>query len=188
VNFRALLRRAFPYIVIGIGGFALAYVVIFIFVLPSKIVPSAPQPYIPDSSKTLAPIDTGISAQSIQPPIEPSPVPARIVPDTAAAPTPILAPDLVGMSLPDARGVLDNLRLNAVVTRDTSSFEPANTVLRQQPLPDSMISIGGKVSLTVSYFPLDSTADTMRVPRGTTLPRIRPATDSLHPRDTTHSE
>ena len=186
MNFRALLRRAFPYIVIGIGGFALAYVVIFIFVLPSKIVPSAPPPFVPESSKALVPIDTGISAQTIQPAAEPSPVPAQIVP--VPPPSPIIVPDLVGMSLPDARGVLDNLRLNAAVTRDTSSFEPPNTVLRQQPPPDSTIQVGATVTLTVSYFPPDSTADTMRVRRGTTLPRIRPATDSLHPRDTTQSE
>ncbi len=183
MNFRALLRRALPYLVIGIGGFALAYVVIFIFVLPTKIVPSAQPQYVPDSSTTLAPIDTGIPAQSIPTPAEPPPVSARLVPD--APPTPIPAPDLVGMSLPDARGVLDNLRLNAVVTRDTSSFEPPNTVLRQQPPADSMIAIGANVMLTVSYFPRDSTADTMRVRRDTNLPRIRPAADSI-PRDTTH--
>ena len=55
---RALLRRAFPYLVIGIGGFALAYVIIFVFVLPSKIVPPARQPYSPDSANILKPIDT----------------------------------------------------------------------------------------------------------------------------------
>ena len=185
MNFRALLRRAFPYIVIGIGGFALAYVVIFIFVLPAKIVPAAPQPYVPDSSKTFAPIDTGVTAPSIQPATEPAPVPARIVPDTAAAPAPVIVPDLVGMSLPDARSVLDNLRLVTVVTRDTSSFDPPNTVIRQQPPPDSTVAGGGRVILTVSSFPPDSTTDTMRVRRGTPLPRIKPATESLPPRDTT---
>ncbi|HEY5087127.1 MAG TPA: PASTA domain-containing protein [Gemmatimonadaceae bacterium] len=184
MNFRALLRRAFPYIVIGIGGFALAYVVIFVFVLPSKIVPSAPQPYVPDSSHILRPIDTGVTSA---PPLpeEPPPVTARIV-QPAVDTTPILAPDLVGMSLPDARGVLDGFRLRVVVTRDTSSFQPPNTVLRQFPAADSLVKVGGTVAVTVSYFPPDSTSDTMRVRRGTALPRIRPGSDTLHPPDTLH--
>ena len=55
---RALLRRAFPYLVIGIGGFALAYVIIFVFVLPSKIVPPKREPYNPDTASVLQPIDT----------------------------------------------------------------------------------------------------------------------------------
>ncbi|MEO8946558.1 MAG: PASTA domain-containing protein [Gemmatimonadaceae bacterium] len=185
MNFRALLRRAFPYIVIGIGGFALAYVVIFIFVLPAKVVPSAPQPYDSTSPKLSAPVDTGYSPPDVLPPIEPPAVAARIVPESAATPAPIIAPDLVGMSLPDARGVLNNLRLNTVVTRDTSSFQPPNTVISQSPPPDSLVPAGGIVTLTVSHFPPSSTADTMRVPSGAPVPPIRPA-DSLHPRDTTH--
>jgi hypothetical protein len=177
VNFRARLRRAFPYIVIGIGGFAFAYVVIFIFVLPSKIVPPAPQPYVPDSSKILRPIDTGL-APPPSPPIEPPDVAAQIVRAPAEDTTPILAPDLVGMALPDARGVLNGLRLRATVSRDTSSFEPPNTVLRQSPPADAPIRVDGVVALTVSYFPPDSASDTMRVQRGSSLPPIRPVPDS----------
>jgi hypothetical protein len=180
VTFRALLRRAFPYTVIGIGGFALAYVVIFVFVLPTKIVPPPQPPYVPDSSGILRPIDTGIP----RPTPEPPPISARI---TAAPPvdaTPILAPDLVGLSLPDARGVLNGYRLRTVVTRDTSSFQPPNTVLRQSPPPDSLIPVGGAVTLTVSYFPPDTTSDTMRVRQGTTLPPIRPVPDTVHRPDT----
>lgn len=184
MNFRALLRRAFPYIVIGIGGFALAYVVIFIFVLPSKIVPPAPQPYVPDSSRILRPIDTAVPAPSP----EPSPVDARIISVPPLDATPILTPDLVGLSLPDARGVLNGFRLRTAVTRDTSSFQPPNTVLRQSPLPDSLISVGGTVTVTVSSFPPDTTSNTMRVQRGATLPRIRPVPDALPRRDTLHPE
>ncbi len=183
MNFRVRLRRAFPYIVIGIGGFALAYVVIFAFVLPSKVVPSAPRPYVPDSTGVLHPIDTGIA-----PPIEPPVVAAQIVQAPSDDTAPILAPDLVGMSLPDARGVLNGLRLRAAVTRDTSSFQPPNTVLRQFPAADSTIKVGGTVALTVSYFPPDSTSDTMRVRQGNRLPRIRPVPDTLSRPDTLHPE
>lgn len=178
MNFRARLRRAFPYLVIGIGGFALAYVVIFVFVLPSKIVPSAPRPDTPDSSRILHPIDTGL-APPPGPPIEPPSVTARIVETAPVDATPILVPDLVGMALPDARGVLNGLRLRSTVTRDTSSFQPPNTVLRQLPAADSSISIGGTVTLTVAHFPPDSTSDKMRIQRGNTLPRIHPVPDTL---------
>lgn len=180
MNYRARLRRAFPYIVIGIGGFALAYVVIFVFVLPSKIVPPAQHPYVPDSSNVLRPIDTALA-----PTQEPAPVDARLVQPPRDT-TPIITPDLVGMSLPDARGVLNSLRLRVRVTRDTSSFQPPNTILRQTPAADSAISVDGTVTVTVSYFPPDSTSDTMRVQRGSSLPRIRPATDSSTRPDTLH--
>jgi hypothetical protein len=180
VNFRTRLRRAFPYIVIGIGGFALAYVVIFAFVLPSKLVPTAPQPYVPDSSRSLRPIDTGMAPPAAPAaPIEPPSVTAHIVQAPATDTVPIIAPDLVGMPLPDARGVLNGLRLRTAITRDTSSFQPPNTVLRQLPAPDSAIKVGGTVTLTVSHFPPDTAPDTMRVQRGKTLPPIRPVPDTI---------
>ena len=187
MNFRALLRRAFPYIVIGIGGFALAYVVILIFVLPTKIVPSAPQPSAaPAPSPILRPIDTGV----VQPPpmpAEPPPVTARLIQPPRDT-TPIITPDLVGMSLPDARGVLNNLRLRTVVTRDTSSLQPPNTVIRQNPAANLSIRVGESVTLTVSYFPPDSTSNTIRVPRAAALSTIRPVADSSHSPDTTQPE
>ena len=189
MNFRALLRRAFPYIVIGVGGFALAYVVIFIFVLPAKMVPSAPQPTIPSTMTTLAPIDTGL-APAITAPVEPQHVTAEIAEAPAADTIPILVPNLVGMSLPDARGVLNGLRLRAAVSRDTSSFQPPNTVIRQSPLPDSLIVVGNTVLLTASYFPRAGTTDTMRVRDSVPLPIVGPTiyspatTDSIAVPDT----
>ena len=194
--FRALLRRAFPYIVIGIGGFALAYVVMFFFVLPSKIVPAAPQTETADTTSTLQPIDTGVGPQPAPPiaaPIEPSPVAAQITEVPPGDTVPILTPDLVGMTLPDARGVLNRLRLSVAITRDTSSFQPPNTVLRQSPLADSLILVRGTVSITVSYFPTDSTSDTMQLRQRKPLPDVTsgsdtanwldvaPSPDTLHP-------
>ncbi len=186
MSLRARLRRAFPYLVIGIGGFALAYVVIFVFVLPSKIVPAARQPYVPDSSTVLRPIDTTVAPSNgypVGPPVEPPYVAARIVAPPEDT-TPILAPDLVGMSLPDARGVLNSLRLRAVVSRDTSSFQPPNTVLRQHPGADSSVSVGGVVNVTVSYFPRDTTPASMPIQRGSSLPPIKPVPDSATRPDT----
>jgi hypothetical protein len=181
VNFRALLRRAFPYIVIGMGGFALAYVVISVFVLPATTVPAAPQSNVSPTAPALKPIDTG-SVQAIMPPVEPPQVTARIIQPPADDTVPIVVPNLVGMSLPDARGVLNGLRLRAAVSRDTSSFQPPNTVIRQSPLPDSLIVVGNTVLLTASYFPKDTTTDTMRLQVGIPLPIAGPAIDTTaHP-------
>jgi hypothetical protein len=162
VKRRALLRRAFPYLVIGIGGFALGYIIIYLFVLPSKIVPPVPPPYVPDSSHVLQPIDTGITPvadTALVPPLE-----QGLPPDTAHAPESpptVNVPDLVDMSLPDARRILNGLRVHTAVVRDTSSFRLPGTVMRQDPAPQSQISQDGVVTLTVSYFPPAVPVDTM---------------------------
>lgn len=170
---RALLRRAFPYVVIGIGGFALAYLVIYIFVLPSKIVPPVPPPHVPDSSGILLPIDTTVRL----PETEPAPLPVTVPMPAAPRPQepPVDLPDLTGMALPDARSILNGLRVRTMVTHDTSSFQPPNTVLRQSPPGGTQLPADGTVTLTVSYFPPEPPADTMPVQRGSNLPPIMPA-------------
>jgi beta-lactam-binding protein with PASTA domain len=52
-------------------------------------------------------------------------------------------------------------------------------VIRQNPAANLSIRPGESVTLTVSYFPPDSTSNTIRVPRTTAPPNIRPAADSL---------
>ncbi|MGI8509262.1 MAG: PASTA domain-containing protein [Gemmatimonadaceae bacterium] len=171
---RAVLRRAFPYLVIGIGGFALAYVLIYIFVLPSKIIPPAAQPYVPDSSRIFRTIDT--TATALADPTPSQPTVAMATPK--AAPVLVQVPDLIGMALPDARGILNGLRLRTVVERDTSSLQPPNTILRQLPLSQETVPPNGTVTVTVSYFPADAshaTGDSVPVQRGSTLPPIRSA-------------
>jgi hypothetical protein len=171
--------------VIGIGGFALAYVVVFVFVLPTKIVPPAPQPPATDSAQpSLQPIDTG-ATPAIQPPMEPPPVAATITESPSADTVPVPIPDLIGMSLRDARRTLDQLRLRAAVSRDTSSFQPPNTVIRQSPAPESMIRVDGTVMITVSYFPPESPSDTIQqterpgYPDDSTAFDVAPRTESL---------
>jgi beta-lactam-binding protein with PASTA domain len=41
----------------------------------------------------------------------------------------------------------------AGISRDTSSLQPENTVIRQYPAAGQNIGAGGPVSLTVSHFP-----------------------------------
>jgi len=174
VDSRALLRRAFPYLVIGIGGFALAYVIIFVFVLPSKIVPPAKQPYVPDSSGILQPIDTSVVHLPPDTGFQQATVPMGMPTETPQDLGPTNVPDLVGMALADARAVLNSYRLQASVRRDTSSFQPPNTVMGQSPEAGARIASGGTVTITVSYFPPETPPESVPPALPSTLPPARP--------------
>ncbi len=39
MNFRTLSRRAFPYLIVGVGGFLIAYLVLFFFAFPDDVLP-----------------------------------------------------------------------------------------------------------------------------------------------------
>jgi beta-lactam-binding protein with PASTA domain len=69
-------------------------------------------------------------------------------------PASVQMPDLYGRSVGEARSMVEQLGLRiAGVSRDTSSLQPENTVIRQIPAAGQTISAGGPVSLTVSHFP-----------------------------------
>lgn len=153
MSVRAQIRRAFPYLVIAVVGFALAYIIILIFVLPTKIVPRKQAPYVRDTAPLIIPTDPDA--------FQPTPNPVTVAPYIPpAAPIPTDVPHLVGMMLPDARGVLNTLRLNIIVQYDTSSIDTPNTVLRQSPLAGTTVSAHGVVTVTVSRLPTadDTTA------------------------------
>ena len=177
---RALLRRAFPYLVIGIGGFALAYVIIFVFVLPSRIVPRAAPAYVPSTNPALQPIDTQPHAPADSTPIFPAG--NGIAAHTGGTRT--LAPDLVGMSLPDARTILNSDRLRTIVQRDTSSLQPPNTVIRQIPAGGASLASDATVTLVVSMLPPIVPSDTMPLQRGASLPPIARADSDSARKDT----
>jgi hypothetical protein len=180
VDSRALLRRAFPYLVIGIGGFALAYVIIFVFVLPSRIIPPPKQP-APDTATVLQPIDTTTLPPPDTETIQQAIVPMARAPEAAPDLGPTDVPDLQGMALSDARAVLNSYRLQASVRHDTSSFQPPNTVLRQSPAAGERIASGETVTLTVSYFPPEPAAGSTSTVPGA-LPPVNPATLTPAPR------
>ena len=69
-------------------------------------------------------------------------------------PATIQVPDLYGRSVGEARSMIEQLGLRiAGISRDTSSLQPENTVIRQQPAAGQTVSAGGPVGLTVSHFP-----------------------------------
>jgi eukaryotic-like serine/threonine-protein kinase len=76
----------------------------------------------------------------------------RIV--VSQGPPALQVPDLTGRTMVDARSTIEQLGLHlGAVTRDTSSFQPENTVLSQSPAAGQMIGAGGRVSLRISRFP-----------------------------------
>lgn len=82
------------------------------------------------------------------------PLPAVVSITISEGPSSLQVPDLTGRTLADARSTLEQLGLHlGEVSRDTSSFQPENTVLSQSPAAGGTIANGGRVNLRVSRFP-----------------------------------
>jgi eukaryotic-like serine/threonine-protein kinase len=87
-------------------------------------------------------------------------------------PASVNMPDLYGRSVGEARSMVEQIGLRiAGVSRDTSSLQPENTVIRQLPAAGATISAGGAVSLTVSHFP---PPPSIRLDTGVTAPPPTP--------------
>jgi len=87
-------------------------------------------------------------------------------------PATVNMPDLYGRSVGEARSMVEQIGLRiAGVSRDTSSLQPENTVIRQLPTAGATISAGGAVSLTVSHFP---PPPSIRVDTGVSAPPPAP--------------
>ena len=88
-------------------------------------------------------------------------------------PAVVQVPDLYGRTVGEARSMIEQLGLRvAGISRDTSSLQPENTVIRQLPSAGQTVSAGGPVSLTVSHFP---PPPTIRIDTGAYKPPPGPA-------------
>ena len=242
LNLRALPRRAFPYLIVAVGGFLLAYVAIFLFAFPAEVLPdegilpnvvgktyaeaaaildkagfiaqqgesrihrtvpaeiviqedppagsrqkrgitvvlavsagqrSAEVPVTTNMTQQQARIaieNTGLTMGTITEQLSDQPRGLVIQSDPAAGtrmelpgvvnivmskgPATVIMPDLYGRSLGEALSMIEQLGLRvAGRSRDTSSIQPENTVIRQLPAAGNTIRAGGPVSITVSHFP-----------------------------------
>ncbi len=242
MGFRALPRRAFPYLLVAVFGFLAAYVGLFFFAFPADVLPddarlpnvvgmpydaaaaaivkagfavvkgetrfhkTTPENVVlqqdpPANSLQRRGVDVmlavsggqrnaavpdvaGLSQQQARIAIENAgfqlgsvmqrtgeqPRGAVIDSDPAAGaalqlpavvniaisqgPPTVQVPDLTGRTFSDARSTIEQLGLQVgATTRDTSSFQPENTVLAQNPAPGQTVSAGGRVSLRLSRFP-----------------------------------
>jgi beta-lactam-binding protein with PASTA domain len=256
VNWRALPRSAFPYLIAAVGGFLIAYVAIFFFAFPAEVVPddgilpnvvgktfedasallqkagfpaqqgetrfhrtipanvvlqedppagsrqkrgttvvlalsggqrSAEVPVVTNMSQQQARIaieNTGLTMGSATEQLSDLPrglvvasnppagtkieLPGNVDIVLSKGPATIQVPDLYGRSIGEARSMVEQLGLRiAGISRDTSSLQPENTVIRQLPEAGRNISAGGPVSLTVSHFP---PPPTIRIDTGISRP------------------
>ena len=261
MNWRALPRRAFPYLIAVAGGFLIAYTAVFLFAFPAEvlpddgILPNVVGKTFADASATLqkegfpaqqgesrfhkslpanvvlqedppagsrqkrgtnvvlalsagqksteVPVTTNMSQQQARISIENtglvmgnvseqlSDAPRGLVIATSPpagtkvelpgtvdivlskGPATVMMPDFYGRSVGEARSMVEQLGLRiAGVSRDTSSLQPENTVIRQLPAAGQSISAGGPVSLTVSHFPLPPS---IRTDTGVSAPPPLPA-------------
>ncbi len=242
MNWRALPRRAFPYLIAAVGGFLIAYVVVFFFAFPAEVLPddgilpnvvgktfedasailqkagfpaqqgesrfhrtipanvvlqedppagsrqkrgtsvvlalsggqrSAEVPVTTNMSQQQARIsieNTGLTLGTVTEQLADQPrglviassppagtkieLPGSVDLVLSKGPATVQVPDLYGRSVGEARSMIEQLGLRiAGVSRDTSSLQPENTVIRQLPAAGQNVSAGGPVSLTVSHFP-----------------------------------
>jgi serine/threonine-protein kinase len=83
-------------------------------------------------------------------------------------PATVQVPDFYGRSVGEVRSMVEQLGLRiAGISRDTSSIQPENTVIRQLPQAGQTISAGGPISITVSHFP---PPPSIRIDTGITAP------------------
>jgi eukaryotic-like serine/threonine-protein kinase len=256
VNWRALPRRAFPYLIAAVGGFLIAYVAVFLFAFPAEvlpddgILPNVVGKTFEDASAMLqkagfpaqhgesryhkslpanvvlqedppagsrqkrgtnvvlalsagqrtaeVPVTTNMSLQQARISIENTGLTMGAVSEQLAdqprglviassppagtkldlpgsvdvvlskGPATLQMPDLYSRSVGEARSMIEQLGLRiAGISRDTSSLQPENTVIRQLPAAGQTVSAGGPVSLTVSHFP---SPPTIRIDTGTSAP------------------
>jgi serine/threonine-protein kinase len=242
VNWRALPRRAFPYLIAAVGGFLIAYVAVFLFAFPAEVVPddgilpnvvgktfenasailqkagfpaqqgesryhknipanivlqedppagsrqkrgttvvlalsagqkNAEVPVTTNMSQQQARIaieNTGLTLGNVSEQLADQPrglviassppagskvdLPGTVDIVLSKGPATVQVPDLYGRSVGEARSMIEQLGLRiAGVSRDTSSLQPENTVIRQLPAAGQAVAAGGAVSLTVSHFP-----------------------------------
>jgi serine/threonine-protein kinase len=242
VNWRALPRRAFPYLIAAVGGFLLAYVAVFLFAFPAEVLPddgilpkvvgktfedasailqktgfvaqqgesryhksipanivlqqdppagsrqkrgtsvvlaisagqkTAEVPVTGNMSQQQARIaieNTGLTMGNVTEQLSDQPrglvvassppagtrmdLPGAVDIVLSKGPATIQVPDLYGRSVGEARSMIEQLGLRiAGISRDTSSLQPENTIIRQLPAAGQTVSAGGPVSLTVSHFP-----------------------------------
>jgi serine/threonine-protein kinase len=242
MTWRALPRRAFPYLIAAAGGFLIAYTAVFLFAFPAEVLPddgilpnvvgktfedaaailqkagfpaqqgesrfhktlpanivlqedppagsrqkrgtnvvlalsagqkTAEVPVTTNMSQQQARIsieNTGLTMGNVSEQISDAPrglvigtspaagtkveLPGNVDIVLSKGPATVMVPDFYGRNLGEVRSMVEQIGLRiAGVSRDTSSLQPENTVIRQLPAAGQSISAGGPVSLTVSHFP-----------------------------------
>src|SRR5438874_11233279 len=262
MNWRALPRRAMPYLIAAAGGFLLSYAAVFLFAFPAQVLPddgilpngvaktfedaaailqkagfsgqqgesryhksipanivlqedppagsrqkrgttvvlalsggqkTAEVPVTTNMSQQQARIaieNTGLTLGNVSEQLADAPrglviatsppagtqvqLPGSVDIVLSKGPATVQMPDLYGRTVGEARSMIEQLGLRvAGMSRDTSSLQPENTVIRQLPSAGQTIAAGGAVSLTISHFP---PPPSIRIDTGISAPPPLPVT------------
>jgi serine/threonine-protein kinase len=82
------------------------------------------------------------------------PIPSSVALVVSGGPATVVVPDLLGLTLPEARSTLDQLGLTLAPARvDSAALEPPNTVTGQTPNGGNSVPAGSVVRVTISGRP-----------------------------------
>lgn len=197
MNWRASSRRAIPYLVVGVGGFLLAYTLVFLFafrtdVIPDDaIVPNVVGQMYENAASMLE--QAGFSAlqgeQRISKTAEKGSVLQQDPPGGSRQKkgTEILlaislgrkegtVPQIIGLTPQQARIAIENAGFQMGRTLELPSDYPRGTVFLAEPAPGTQIDLPAEVHFTVSAGPA-----TVQVPDlvGRTVPDARSALEQI---------
>ena len=190
-NWRLRLRRLFPYLVAAAGGFLTAYLIVFLLVFPTDLlpdegkVPNVVGLTLPDAERMLfsAGYTTQVGEQVYHATSPATTILTQTPPggtkeqkgatitlDVSAGPRTSRVPNVVGQTQQQAQVAIENagFELGDVSERDDESAR--GTVLGMSPQPGGEIRLPAVVTLTVSSGPSQ-----VEVPdvSGRTLPEAR---------------
>lgn len=197
MNWRALSRRAIPYLVVGVGGFLLAYTFIFLFafrtdVIPDDaIVPNVVGQLYEDAeslleragfharqgeqriSKTAA---KGAVLQQDPPAGSRQKKGTEIVLAVSVGRKEAMVPQIIGLTPQQARVAIENAGFTLGRTLELPSDYPRGTVFQAEPPPGSQLDLPAEINLTVSAGPA-----TVQVPDlvGRAVPDARSALEQI---------
>jgi serine/threonine-protein kinase len=173
-NWRALPRRAFPYLIVAVGGFLLAYVFIFLFAFPAEVLPDeAILPNVvgksyPDAAVILD--KAGFIAQKGESRIhrtvpedvviqEDPPAGSRqkrgiaVVLAVSAGQRAAEVPVTTNMSQQQARIAIENTGLTLGTVTDQLSDHPRGLVIQSDPPAGTKMELPGVVNIVLSKGP-----------------------------------
>lgn len=197
MNVRGWSRRAIPYLVVGVGGFLLAYTFIFLFafrtaVIPDDaIVPNVVGQLYEDAYTMLT--KAGFNAQQGEQRIsKTAPKGAVLQQDPPGGSrqkkgTDILlavslgkkegtVPQIIGLTPQQARLAVENAGFTMGRSVELASDYPRGTVFQAEPAPGSQLDLPAEVNVTISAGPA-----TVQVPDlvGRTVPDARSALEQI---------
>ncbi|MBA2688520.1 MAG: PASTA domain-containing protein [Gemmatimonadaceae bacterium] len=197
MNWRAWSRRSIPYLVVGVGGFLLAYVIIFLFAFRSDVIPD--DTIVPnvvgrlyeDAATTIE--QAGFFAQQGEQRIsKTAPKGSVLQQDPPGGSrqkkgTDILlaislgkkeavVPQIVGLTPQQARLAVENAGFQLGRTIELPSDYPRGTVFQVEPAPGTQVDLPAEVNFTVSAGPA-----TVQVPDlvGRSVPDARSALEPI---------